>query len=852
MGEGGPAGLHPRVARLKARLLAAPYEICLARALHFTAAYRETEGQDPHLRNALALQRTLERQRIRIEPDQHLAGSKTEKLLAGPLSVERGDFLRTLQLELDVLHLKQRPFRITDEEKRRFRQEILPYWSGRTVRDRKAGDWHEHGVIDRHPGLRTRLRHLVNPRFVRYLGWDGVRKMAGANLKGPLSLARLRTLGALQLELACNNPTPAVMCFDVQGHLSLGVDKVVERGMAAIVADARRRLRRLLREAPTDERARCFLEAVIISLEAAIHYAERFADLAAEMARTAADAEERRRLRLLARHCRRVPRLRPRTFHEAVQALWLAQVVGEIQYGTHDVFAVGRIDQYLYPYYRRDVEAGRLTPAAARALLQELFLKLQANVEPIPEVGMETNGVLGNSQHVVTIGGLTPAGRDATNELSFLILDAFEEMNGAVNQLSVRIHDRCPDEFLRRTLAVFRRTNGIALYGDEAILVALRADGLTLEDARDYCIVGCIETSGQSDTHGCVGGHELVLPAVLLLALTRGRLPPEIIGQQPGLDTGDPLECAAFAALAALVRRQLTHQVGVLVAAAAGKDRAYRDLLPAPYVSALMDDCIERATDATAGGARYDFTSLDVRGLATFVDSLVAIRHFVYERREVTLRQLIDACLRDFAGQEVLRQRLIHEPPKYGVGDETADALALEVVDWVYQEACRHRNVRGGRFRACFYSYGNHVIDGFMLGATPDGRHRGEPIANGVSPSNLVEPTGGPTGPLRSVARFPPARISSGVALNQRFHPRWLRTERGLEAFTAMMRTYFRAGGMHLQPNVVSTETLRDAQAHPERYRDLVVKVSGYSAFFTDLGKSIQEDIIARAEFGTD
>ena len=184
------------------------------------------------------------------------------------------------------------------------------------------------------------------------------------------------------------------------------------------------------------------------------------------------------------------------------------------------------------------------------------------------------------------------------------------------------------------------------------------------------------------------------------------------------------------------------------------------------------------------------------------------------------------------------------------MGNERADALALEVVDWVYEEASRHRNVRGGRFRACFYSYGNHVIDGFMLGATPDGRRHGEPIANGVSPSNLIEPTGGPTGPLRTVARLPPAKVSSGVSLNQRFHPRWLQSERGLAAMTAMMQTYFRTGGMHLQPNVVSTETLRDAQLHPERYRDLVVKVSGYSAFFTDLGRSIQEDIIARAEFG--
>jgi len=698
--------------------------------------------------------------------------------------------------------------------------------------------------------LPERLRAWANAaRFAWDLGRDGLRKVFGATLDAPLTLRRFSNLHALRHELAFNNPTPAVSCFDVQGHLSLGVDRAVTRGMGAIIDDARARLARLEREEPGNERGRRFLESVVVSLEAAVAYAERFAALAESQAKDCTDPDERRRLETIAAHCRHVPRNRPRTFHEALQSAWMTQLVGEIQYGAHDVFAVGRTDQYLHPFLRDDLRARCLTRAKAVELLQEFLLKLEANVEPIPEVGMETNSVLGNSQHVVTIGGLTPDGGDATNELSYLVLDAFERMGGAVNQLAVRVHRGSPEEFVRRAVEVFRRTNGIAFYGDEPVVEGLLADGLTLEDARDYCVVGCIETSGQSNTHGCVGGHELVLPAVLLLTLSRGRRPAPFLGQGAGFDSGALEDLGTFDEFCAAFRRQLAHQVDVLVRAAAGKDRAYIDLLPAPYVSALMDGCINAAADVTTGGAKYDFTSLDVRGLATLVDSLLAVKTFVYDRRTLALAELAKICKRDFAGHEVLRQRLLHEPPKYGTGGAEGIDLARRVLEWLHDDVSKRRNPRGGSWRMCYYSYGNHVIDGFLLGATPDGRRRGEPTSNGVSPSNLIDPSAGPTGVLRTVAGLPPRLVSSGVSLNMRFFPDFIATDNGLDAFAAMLRTYFALGGMHLQPNVISTETLRDAQLHPERYRDLVVKVSGYSAFYTDLGRSIQDDIIARCEF---
>jgi len=839
--------LEPRVARLKERLLCAPYEICMARAKYFTRAYQDTEGQDPCLRNAEALKRTLEKQKIFIYEDEFIAGSKTERYLAGPLSVERGDFLRTLQLEMDVLHLKHRPFFITEKNRRLFYDEVLPYWDQNTMRDRKAVYWEEDGLLDTGSNPVATVRRLFNlAKNLKGADPERTKKLFGAALKAPMTPRRLKTIYDLRFEYARNNPTPAVFCFDVQGHLCLGVDKVVERGMGAIIKDAERRRKKL---SPDDKQKHAFLDAVITSLEASCHYAERFAALAEKRAKETKDPKEKKRLKKIAENCRAVPRHKPKTFHQALQAAWFTLMIGEIQYGTQEVFAVGRIDQYLYPYYQADIQAGRLTKKEAVALLQEFFIKQTSNIDPIPELGMETNGVLGNSQHVAVIGGVTPDGQDASNELTFLILDAFEQMNGSLNQLSVRIAKESPPELLRRTAEVFKTASGIAIYNDEVVIKALLADGMSLEDARDYTIVGCIETSGQSDTHGCPGGHELVLASVLVMTLFRGKRPIPAPGQKGGIDSGDPAKLDTFDKFTEAFRKQLKHHVDVLIQATAGKDRAHRDFLHAPYVSALMDDCIERCQDITEGGARYDYTSLDVRGLATLVDCLLAVKHFVYDKQELTLKEFIRILENNFEGHEAFRRRIINEAPKYGVGDEKADRMAVEVVDWLHEMVKDKKNIRGGQWRVCYYSYGNHVIDGLMLGATPDGRKAGDPTSNGVSPSNLFRSKNGPTGPMKSVARIPPEKASSGVSLNMRFHPSMVKNQNGINAFARMIQTYFDLGGMHVQPNVVSSDTLRQAQQDPGKYKDLVVKVSGYSAYFCDLGKSIQEDIIARCEF---
>lgn len=843
----------PRIQGLKERLLGAPYEICLERARRFTRSYKETEGRHPAVRNALALKATCENQPVHIYADEWIVGNKTDKYLAPVLAPERGDSLRALQLEMDILAEKERPFSITPADRREFLGEILPYWSGRCLRDIKGRNWIASGIIEPVRGnpIRT-IRQIADViRFARHVGRDNLRKMAGIRKGRRHGPGRAVTAWKVRDELAKNNPNMGVYCYDVQGHLHLGVDRVIDEGFLGIKERASRRLDELDKDDPGYRDESAFLLAVMISMDAARTYASRLQALAAGEASNTTDPGERERLSGISRSLEHAPARPARSFREGVQATWFALLIGEMQYGMHDVLGIGRTDQYLYSLFQRDLDEGRLTVEEALELLEELNLKLTANVSLFPEIGTEANGTLGVSQHCLIVGGQDREGRDATNELSYLIVDAYERMKGAINQLSLRIHVGSPPDFLTRGVRAFRRTSGHAFFNDEVIVPALQSDGFAPGDARDYNIVGCIETSGGGNCFPCPGGHEIVLPAVLYMTMTNGRYPAPIFGQKRSTKTGEPDTLETFDEFLDAFGRQLRHNVEVLVKAVEGKDRAYMEFLPAPYISALMDGCIDTATDMTGGGAVYDFTSIIGRGLGTCADSLLAIREFVYDRRELSLSELVDACLSNFKKREDLRRRLTNSAPKYGKGDAGADRMAGELVRMFSREAEKHTNARGGRYRAGMYSYGNHVIDGFYIGATPDGRKRGEPLSNGISPSNRIGEGEGLTAYMISAASVNQGTLSGGVSHNVRIHPAYIRSDEGLEKTTALLKTYFDLGGMHVQPNVVSSQTLLEAQKDPASHGDLVVKVAGYSAYFTDLGRSIQDDIIDRYQFGS-
>jgi formate C-acetyltransferase len=632
--------------------------------------------------------------------------------------------------------------------------------------------------------------------------------------------------------------------FDVQGHLILGLKNILAEGFAGVRERAGERLGRAEQEGDRDGAA--FLKGVIICCDAMREFQLRFAAEAERMAALEPDPARKSELLEIARRCGRVPWLPPEDFREAVQALWLTEVGGLVAYGMTGILAIGRFDQYLYPYFERDRAGGSISDSQAVELIEELLIKLASNLQIIPFLAKQTGNELGADSCAPTIGGLTPEGGDGTNALSHLILEAFGNVKSMGNSFTIRLSDRAPDSFWKEALAVFRRTSGAALFNDKMVVKALEGCGCRTGDARDYGVIGCVEPTPDGNTFGCTSGNDISLAAAVEMTLLNGRL--RIMGRRVGPPTGDPAGFASFGEFMDAFKRQVDFMIGLVAKAVNLKDRAYMEACLNPYVSATLTGCIENARDMTAGGARYNFGSIGARGFGTAVDSLAAVMSLVYDGGAVTMKELVKALDANFKGHEALRATLQNKAPRYGRGDAEADAIAREVAAHFCKQVASRRTIREGPFRPGFFSYGMHVAEGLFIGAMPNGRKAGEPVSNSFSPSNGSE-TNGPTAMLQSVARVDHSLISNGCAVNMRMLPAMFEGEENLEKMVALVRGFFAMGGMELSLNAVSTETLKDAQHRPECYRDLVVRVSGYSAHFTDLGRPIQDEIISRTEF---
>ncbi len=831
-----------RVKRQRERLLSAPYEIDIERARYYTQSWKRNESEPPCTRAALALEETLRRMRIRIDDDEILVGCKTFKPLAGVIPVERGEFNVVLETELDRLVSRERsPFLISDEERKELEEEILPYWRGRTVRSRKIELWKQEGIW-RSP--------FVGPialiRIIRGAGAEGALRALGYAARGGGARALLM-LPRKAKELAGLRPHLALTVFDVQGHMIPGYRRVLEVGYEGIASEAARLLEELDSREPAYAERKDFLSAVRICAGAVCDHAARYAELAERMASTAG-LERAAELEAIAERCRQVPAKPPRNFLETLQSIWMSQVVESISYGMAEILSPGRVDQYLYPYYKSDLKRGIITREKALEAIEEYMVKLGGFIIMLVEIGKDTASEMGVGSNTLTIGGLDRYGKDATNEVSHLFLEAHENVRSLATNLSVRISRSTPREFLLKAVQSYRYTSGHAFFNDEVIVGELEKDGISREDALDYGIVGCVEPAPSGNAFPCTAGNDISLAAVLEMALNRGRL--LFSGRRVGVLTPDPCQFTSFEEVTDAFSAQLSHNIAQLVMAVELLDEAYAENFPTPLVSSAVRGCLESARDLTRGGARYNFGSITGRGLGTVIDSLAAIYWAVFEQRIVSMRRLMKALRKNFRGEEKLRMTLLRKAPKYGNGDHVADELGKWVANLFCEEVRKHPCARGGFYRPGIFSYGVHVVDGLFLGATPDGRLAGEPVSNGISPVNGMEMSG-PTATLRSAASVGAAHFSDGTALNMRLSPILLEGGESAEKIADLVRGYFMLGGRHVQFNVVDTQTLRDAQAHPEKYRDLVVRVSGYCAYFTDLGKPIQDDIIARAEFAS-
>ncbi|MBU0704077.1 MAG: hypothetical protein KKC18_09470 [Chloroflexi bacterium] len=631
-------------------------------------------------------------------------------------------------------------------------------------------------------------------------------------------------------------------CGAVPGHLIPNYPRVLREGWRAIQAEADG----ITRDSASTPQQQDLARAISICAAGVRALADRYGAEAERLASQATDPTRRAELEEIARICRKVPWEPAETFPEALQSLWFTHMlvlVAESYPGPG--VSPGRVDQYLYPYYQADVEAGRLTPREAQEWLQCLWIKHNYVYDFQGWVGTN-QGINASFGQLVTLGGIDENGEDASNELTYLMLDVIQEMNLLEPKPNVRLHAGTPDRLLGRVVDMVAEAQGspFLLNFDENSIAGLRWQGLPEQDLWDYAPVGCLENTLQgNDRSGTVDVNMNIAKAVEL-ALHDGR--DAATGEQVGPRSGDPRTFATFDQFLDAFKTQLDAIMGLLIAANNVADAGRARFEPTPYVSALVNGCLESGKDITAGGARYNFITVEGIALATAADSLAAVKKLVYDERAVTMDQLVRALDANFEGYEPLRQTLLHKAPKYGNDDASADDLARQISQfWTTEAFKRVTPETDKRYRGGYLSWNYWIAYAPTTGATPDGRKRGQFLSNGVCPVNGADRLG-PTAVIKSVGHLGMETAPNGASHTMSFSPTMLQSSENRQKLAALLRAYGQVGGTCLQVNVVSPETLRAAQQDPDGYHNLLVRVTGYNAYFAMLGKEIQDEIIAR------
>jgi formate C-acetyltransferase len=625
------------------------------------------------------------------------------------------------------------------------------------------------------------------------------------------------------------------------GHFTMNQTRVLARGLIGVIDDTQQKLAGLSPEEKNGEKG-LFYEAVIRNCHAVISFARRYSKLALTMAKAELDNERAAELREIARVCSRVPEYPAETLHEAVQSIYFIHLASQLESGGNSI-SLGRIDQILFPYYRKDLVAGRITPEKARELVAMLFIKTNEIWNVLEEAFIPGGeGTEGKTTQNVTVGGVGPNGLDATNDMSYIALDAYADVRTVQPNFGVRVSPDCPEELMRSAVEYDRDGVLMHFFNDDAIIRSLVQAGHTIEDARDYGVVGCLEPNAQGKTFGSTFAVQFSGIKCVELALLNGI--DNIFGYPSGIESGDPAGFKNFEDLWNAYDKQMRHFINQMVRGMDVLDRAIAETVPSPFASAMVDGCLDKGMDLTRGGAVYNSTGVQLMGFANVVDSLYAVKKTVFEDKRFTMADLTKWLSQDWQDAEDKRTYFLNRVPKYGNDNDDVDALASRVIDHYCDVLSQYRNFRGGVFWPGIFSVGFHITMGAFTGATPDGRFAGDVLGNGITPTtgNAVS---GPTAIMNSVVKLPVARVFNGSNLNMRFQGKKISTEN----LTTLINTYFRCGGTQVQFNMVDSAILREAQRHPEKHRDLFVRVSGYSAEFTGLSDIAQDEIISRTEF---
>jgi len=581
-----------------------------------------------------------------------------------------------------------------------------------------------------------------------------------------------------------------------------------------------------------------------IAADGIIAFAGRHADSLAQMAESSSDPDRKAELMHMAAICRRVPAHAPQTFWEALQAYWFVHVGVITELNPWDAFNPGRLDQHLYPFFEKDLAEGRLTRERAKELLCAFWIKFNNHPAP-PKTGVtakESNTYVDFA--LINVGGVTANGSDAVNDLSYLILDVIEEMRLLQPSSMVQLSKKNPDRFIRRALKIVKTGFGQpSIFNTDAIVQELVRQGKTVEDAREGGASGCVEAGAFGREAYFLTGY-FNLPKLLELTLNNGVDP--ITGKQLGPATGNPSRFQRFEDLFDAWTRQLNHFIDIKICGNNLIEQINARLMPAPFLSLLIDDCIETGRDYNAGGARYNTSYIQGVGLGSITDALTALKVHVFERKAITMDGFLTMLKEDFTGYDDFRRHLLDDTPKYGNDDDAADDIMQMVFEAYYHAVNDRPNTRGGVHRVNLLPTTCHVYFGSVIGALPDGRRAGIPLSEGISPVQGAD-RNGPTAVIRSAAKIDHIR-TGGTLLNQKFLPQVLADDAGITKLAQLVRTYFRMDGHHIQFNVVDGETLKLAKQYPDDYRDLIVRVAGYSDYFVDLTEDLQDEIIRRTE----
>ena len=762
--------MNERIEFLKRELFKEKREISIERALLYTESHKKTGGEPEIIRRAKATENILEKMEIGIREGEILAGNRTIKPRAGIISPEMDPYW--IMKELDTMEARpQDKFVFNEEDKKIFVEELFPYWAGKSLKDSL------NGVIP------EEIQNAVNEKIFSLNQTD----------KG-------------------------------QGHIIPDFEMILTKGLKQIKNEVVKKVEY--------DKENDFYKASLIVLEASINHIKRYSKLAKTLAYNENDENRKRELDKIAEVSEKISENPAETFFEALQLLWYTSIILQVESNASSI-SLGRIDQYLFTYYKNDIDKGE-NPEKLKEYLEAFYIK--TNDVVLLRSASSAKFFAGfPSGYTALLGGMNKYGQSAVNDLSYLCLDAYHDIRLPQPNLGVRVNDIEPRKFIKKTCETIALGTGIPqLFNDEVVIPSFLSRGVSLEDARDYSVVGCVELSIPGKTYGLHDIAMLNIMKIMEKVLYKNKENTKLM----------------FSGIIDEIKESISYNVKLMAEGSNFVDIGHKKYAPVPLMSTLVKDSVEKGKDITEGGARYNFSGVQGIGLPNLCDSLAAIKKFIFEEKKYSFREMIEALEKNYEGKKYdrMREDFINNADKYGNDIDEVDNISSDILRYYCKEVEKYKNPRGGIFIPGSYTVSAHIPLGEVVGASPDGRYSGEQLADGGLSPMFGRDIYGPTAVLKSLSKLDNILLTNGSLLNVKLSPSTLKDDKGINNFVNFIYAYMKLKLTHIQFNVVGVETLKKAQLEPEKYNNLVVRVAGYSAFFNELNKKIQDDIIQRTE----